>query len=161
MRSQLLLEILFAATALVLLGYGIYRTWLDQLRRPITLLLWAFLTAIFAGVIGSPPHPRAWWFALPAGVLAWEAVRGWTRAPRCHLRESGLAALAAALVTYVLTLFLPAWGPLALGGLSLAVALALVGLGLLIRSHRREPSPGRPGDGTHYERRGAPRSSSQ
>lgn len=161
MPIQLLLEILLTATALVLLGHGAYRTWLDQLRRPITLLLWAFLTAIFAGVIGSPPHPRAWCFALPAGILAWEARRGWIRAPRCHLREGGLAALAAALVTYSLTLFLPAWGSLALSGLSLAVALAFVGLALLVHSRRREPFPGRSADWTHYERRETPRNSSR
>jgi hypothetical protein len=158
MTVQHFVEATLATAALVLLGHGVYRTWLDQLRRPITLLLWAFLTAIFAGVIGSPPHPRAWWFALPAAVLVWEALRGWTRAPRCHFREGGLAALAAALVCYVLTLSLAAWGLFALGGLSLAIALALVGAGLLLRARHREPSPWRPDDWTHYERRATPRS---
>ena len=140
MAVQLLLELVLAGTALGLLAHGVYRTWLDPFRRPATLLLWAFLTAIFAGVIGSPPHPRPWWFVLPTALLLWEAVRGWKRAPRCHLREGGLGALAAALACYVLTLAVPTWGALALSGLSIAGALALVGVGLL-------PSRASPGAG--------------
>jgi len=153
----LLVEVGLALAALILLGHGVYHTWTDKLRRPITLALWAFLTAVFGGVIGSPPHPRTWWFALPALVLMWEVARGWTRSPASHLREGGIAALAAALVAYILTLALPAWGPLALGGLSLSAALALVGAGLLLRARRLEPVPWRGSDQTHYERRRAGR----
>jgi len=152
MTLQLLLEIVLAVTAVAFLARDSYRTWVDQLRRPVTLLLWAFLTAIFLGAIGSPPHPSPWWFALPAGVLAWEAWRGWRRAPRCHLREGGLGALAAALLLYVLSLAaVPAW--LAPVVLSLAAGLALIGAGLLMRSRRREPRPWRRDDQTHYDRR--------
>jgi len=157
MTAQLLIELALAGTALVLLGHGIHRTWRDPNRRPITLLMWVFLTAILAGVIGSPPHPRPWWFILPAAVLLWEARRGWLRAPRCHLREAGLGALAAALGVYVLTLALPTWGILALSGLSVASAMAVVGGGLLLCARVREPAPWRLTDWTHYERRQTPR----
>lgn len=150
---QLFLEVTLASVAIVLLGRGVYRTWLDQLRRPITLLVWAFLTAILAGAVGGPPHPSPWWFALPAGILIWETVRGWTRVPRCHLREAALGALAAALICYIITVALAPWGALAVGGLSLAVGLALVGAGLLLRARHREPFPWRPADWLHYERR--------
>ena len=40
-----------------------------------------------------------------------------------------------------------------------AVAAGLVAVFLLWRSHRREPSPSRTGDVSHYERRAAQRTS--
>lgn len=157
MTLQQFVEIVLAGVALVLFGRGACRTWFDRSRRPITLLLWAFLTAVLAGTVGGLPHPRPWLFVLPAAILGWEAYRGWARAPRCRLREAGLGWLAAALLAWVLTLSLAPWGPYALAGLSLASALALVGAGLLLQARRREPSPWRPSDWVHYERRATPR----
>jgi hypothetical protein len=149
---QLTLEIVLAATALALLTRGVHRVWLDQLRRPVTLLVWAFLTAILLGAIGGGQHPDPWWFVLPAAVLVWEAQRGWRQAPRCHLWEVGIGALSAALALYILSLgAAPAW--LAPTALSLAVGLALIGAGLLFRSRRREPTISRSDDWAHYERR--------
>jgi hypothetical protein len=157
MTAQLLIELALAGTALVLLTQGVYQTWRDPYRRPIALLLWAFLTAILAGVIGSPPHPYPWWFSLPAGILVWEARRGWLRAPRCHLREGGLGVLALALGVYVFTLAVPSWGVLALSGLAIATVVAVLGGLLLLLARLREPAPWRLTDWTHYERRQTPR----
>jgi hypothetical protein len=157
MPPQLLLEFLLATAALALLAHGAYRTWRDPYRRPITLLLWAFLTAILVGVVGNSPHPLPGWFALPAAILAWEAARGWTRAPRCHFREAGLGTLALSLAVYVGTLAVPSWGPLAASGLALAAGLAVLGSGLLLIAKLREPRPWRLADWTRYERRSAPR----
>lgn len=157
MRLQLLLEILLGSAALALLARSVYRTWIDQLRRPITLLLWAFLTAILAGTVAHRPHPNPAWLILPTAVLVWEVLRGWRRAPRCHLREGGHGALAASLVLYLVSLAFAARPLLALFPLALAVALALVAAGLLLRARHREPTPWRAADWHHYERRSAPR----
>ena len=161
MSAQLLLELLLAAAAFGLLLHGAYRTWRDPYRRPVALLLWAFLTAILAGIVGGTPHPLPWWLALPAAVLAWEAARGWKRAPRCHLREGGLGILALALLVYVATLAVPSWGRLAASGLALAGMLAALGGVLLLAARLREPAPWRLADWTHYERRGTGGSNQQ
>lgn len=152
MRLQAAIELALALGAVMLLARDLHRAWLDQLRRPITLLISALLAALLAGAFGGRPHPSPWWLMLPVAILAWEVLRGWRRVPRSHLREAGIGAFAVSLV-------LGAVG-LAAGAGSAAAALlagagcgAVVGAGLVWRARRQEPRPWRSGDTGHYERR--------
>ena len=78
-------ELILALGALLLLARDVCRAWLDDLRRPITLLLTALVGALLLGVFGGRPYPNPWWLMLPSSILAWEVARGWRRVPRCHL----------------------------------------------------------------------------
>jgi hypothetical protein len=156
MTLQSLVELVLALGAILLLARDTRRAWLDQLRRPISMLTASLIAALLVGAILKRPYPSPWWLVLPASVLAWEVARGWARAPRCHLWEAGLGAFA-------LSLFLAAMG-LGLAVASVAPALliaaggiAAVGAGLLWQSRRREPRPWRTDDVSHYERRFAQR----
>lgn len=149
-------ELILAFGAVLLLARDTRRAWLDRLRRPVTLMVAAMLAVLLVGALGGQPYPSPWWLVVPASVLAWEVARGWRRATRCHLWEAGVGAFSASLL-------LAAFG-LGLGSGSIAAALlaagagtAIVGAGLLWRSHRREPRPWRVGDTIHYERRLAQR----
>lgn len=156
MTLQTTVEVLLVAAALLLLGRDLRRAWRDELRRPISLLVAALVTALLIGALAGSPHPSPWWLALPAGVLAWEVARGWRKAPRCHLWEGGVAAFTASLLFAVVGLALHEErlvGTL----LGLAALAGTAGLGLLWRSRRREPRPWRLEDREHYERRGAQR----
>jgi len=101
---QTTVEVLLAVAALLLLGRDLRRAWRDELRRPISLLVAALVTALLIGTLAGSPHPSPWWLALPAGVLAWEVARGWRRAPRCHLWEAGVGTFTAGLLFAVLGL---------------------------------------------------------
>lgn len=154
MSLQSLVELVLAVGAVLLLARDLRRAWLDQLRRPVTLLMAALIAALLIGINGARPHPSPWWLLLPGVILLWELGRGWRRAPRCHLWEAGMGAFA-------LSLLLAGLG---LAGESVQAALvaasigsAAVGAGLLWRSYRREPRPWRAGDAGHYERRLTPR----
>jgi hypothetical protein len=110
----------------------------------------SLVVVALAGTFGSRRVPNAWWLLLPAGVLAWEAARGWRQLPRCRLREGGMAA-------WGVSLALAAAG-LSLGRfmvpLLLAAAVAFAaGVALHWRSRAREPRPWRAGDPERYERR--------
>lgn len=156
MTLQTAVEVLLAVAALLLLGRDLRRAWRDELRRPISLLVAALVTALLIGTLAGSPHPSPWWLALPAGVLAWELARGWRRAPRCHLWEAGVGAFTAALLFAVVGLAMQGQG-FAGTLLGLAAVAGMAGLGLLWRSRRREPRPWRVEDPDHYERRGAER----
>lgn len=145
-------ELVLAVGAAGVLIRDVGRSWRDRLRRPVTLLVPSLLSALLIGVAGGRAHPDPWWLLLPAGMLTWEVVRGWRRAPRCHLWEAGVGAFAASLLLSALALGLGngRTAPILLGA---AVGLAGVAVGLLWGSHRREPPPSRPGDVNHYERR--------
>src|SRR6185503_9545727 len=102
MTLQSVVELVLAVGAVLLLARDMRRAWLDQLRRPITLLVAASIAGLLLGAIVQPPYPSPWWLVLPGSVLAWEVGRGWRRAPRCHLWEAGVAAFAVSvLVTAV------------------------------------------------------------
>jgi hypothetical protein len=157
MTLQTMVELVLGVGAVLLLARDMRRAWLDQLRRPITLLMAASIAGLLLGAIVEAPYPSPWWLLLPGGVLAWEVARGWRRAPRCHLREAGVGAFALSLLLTAVAL-----GP---GVSSVAPVLLIagavttaMGTGLLWRSRRREPQPWRPDDVSHYERRFAQRS---
>jgi hypothetical protein len=156
MTLQAVVELVLAVGAVLLLARDMRRAWLDQLRRPITLLVAASIAGLLLGAIVQPPYPSPWWLILPGSVLAWEVGRGWRRAPRCHLWEAGVAAFAVSLLVTAVALGseVASVAPVLLiaGG-----ATAAVGVGLLRRSGRREPRPWRLDDVTHYERRFAQR----
>jgi hypothetical protein len=116
------------------------------------LLLASLMAALFIGINGGRAHPDPWWLLLPAGMLTWEVLRGWRRAPWCHLWEAGVGAFAASLLLAALGLGLGD-GSTATILLVVAVALGGMAVGLLWRSRRREPQPWRPDDVSHYERR--------
>jgi hypothetical protein len=156
MTLRAVTESILVLGAMLLLGRDMRRTWVDQLRRPITLLIGAVIAGLLIGTLGGRPHPSPWWLALPGSVLAWEVGRGWRRAPRCHLWEAGVGAFAASLVL----------AGVGLGGmdgsiptflLATSAVAAGVGVGLLWRSHWQEPRPWRLGDTSRYERRAAQR----
>jgi hypothetical protein len=156
MTLRAVTELILALGAVLLLARDMHRAWLDQLRRPVTLLVAALIAGLLIGTFGGQSHPSPWWLLLPGTVLAWEVGRGWRRAPGCHLWEGGVGAFGASLL-------LAAVG-LGLGGgsatatlLATAAGAAVVGVGLLWRSRRREPPPWRVGDTSHYERRMAQR----
>jgi hypothetical protein len=156
MTPQTGVEVFLALGALLLLGRDLRRAWRDELRRPISLLVAALVSALLIGALAGEPHPSPWLLVLPAGVLAWEVARGWRRTPRCHVWQAGVAA-------FTLALLFAAAG-LAMRGeganstlLAVAVVAGMLGLGLLWRSRRTEPRPWRTEDPDHYERRGAQR----
>ena len=156
MTLRAVTELVLAIGAVLLLGRDMRRTWVDQLRRPVTLLVAALIAGLLIGTVGGRTHPSPWWLVLPGSVLAWEVGRGWRRAPRCHLWEAGVGAFGASLL-------LAAVG---LGGRGASIHTALlttaamaagVGVGLVWRSRWQEPRPWRLGDASHYERRLAQR----
>jgi hypothetical protein len=148
-------EVTLVLGAALLLARDMRRAWLDQLRRPVTLLVAASVAALVWGAVGSSrPYPSPWWLVLPGSVLAWELARGWRRAPRCHLWEAGLGASGVGLGLAALGLGLGG-GRAAAGLIAMAAAAAGTGAGLLWRSYRREPRPWRANDHDHYERRWA------
>jgi hypothetical protein len=152
MTLQSATEVMLVVAALLLLARDLHRARLDRLRRPVTLVAAALIAALLVGTVGGRAYPSAWWLVLPAAVLVWEVHRGWRLTPRCHLWEAGVASFAASLLLAI--------GGLALGGgtaasllLIASVAACILGIGLLWRSHLREPRPWRAGDPSHYERR--------
>jgi hypothetical protein len=145
-------ELVLSAGAILLLARDLHRTWLDQLRRPITLLMAALMAALLVGATVVSSHPSPWWLLLPGVILLWEVGRGWRRAPRCHMWEAAVGAFAASLLLAGVGLG-GAAGSLQIALLAAAGAAAAVGAGLLWRSHRREPHPWRIDDAGHYERR--------
>lgn len=156
MAPQTGVEVFLAIGALLLLGRDLRRAWRDELRRPISLLVAALVSALLIGALAGEPFPSPWLLVLPAGVLAWEVARGWRKTPRCHVWEAGVAA-------FTLGLLFAAAG-LAMQGeganrtlLAVAVVAGMLGLGLLWHSRRTEPRPWRIEDPEHYERRGAQR----
>jgi hypothetical protein len=153
---QSVVELVLAVGAVLLLARDMRRAWLDQFRRPITLLMAALIAALLIGAIVEPPYPSPWWLVLPGSVLAWEVGRGWRRAPRCHLREAGVGAFALSLLLAAVGLGLEV-ASLAPVLLVAAGVTAAVGAGLLWRSSRWEPRPWRSDDVSHYERRFAQR----
>jgi hypothetical protein len=152
MTLQTGVELILAMGAAGLLVRDVRRAWRDRLRRPVTLLLASLMAALLIGISGGRAHPDPWWLLLPAGMLTWEVVRGWRRAPRCHLWEAGVGAFAASLLLTALGLGLDD-GSTATILLATAVGLGSVAVGFLWRSRRREPQPSRPDDVSHYERR--------
>jgi len=156
MTLQAVVELVLAVGAVLLLARDMRRARLDQLRRPITLLMAASIAGLLLGAVVEPSYPSPWWLVLPGSVLAWEVGRGWRRAPRCHLWEAGVGAFAVSLLLTAVALgsAVASVAPVLLmaGG-----ATAAVGVGLLWRSRRREPRPWRLDDVTHYERRFAQR----
>src|SRR6185295_16630801 len=75
MNLQSAVELILALGALSLLVRDLRRAWRDALRRPVTLFAAALFAILLIGSFGGRPHPHPWWLALPAAVLAWEAVR--------------------------------------------------------------------------------------
>ena len=98
MTPQSAVEVFLAVGALLLLGRDLRRAWRDELRRPISLLVAALVTALLIGTLAREAYPSPWWLLLPACVLAWEVARGWRQTPRCHVWEAGVAAFTAALL---------------------------------------------------------------
>jgi hypothetical protein len=156
MGLQSVVELVLGVGAVLLLARDLRRAWLDQLRRPITLLMAALIAALLVGATVGRPHPSPWWLVLPGSVLAWEVGRGWRRAPRCHLWETGVGSLAVSLLLAAVGMGL---APASVAPVLLVAAggTAAVGAGLLWRSRRREPRPWRIDDVSHYERRFAQR----
>jgi hypothetical protein len=142
--------LLLALAAALLLARDVRRAWRDPWRRPITLLAAALIALLLIGTLMERDHPHPGWLFLPAGVLLWEVLRGWRRAPRCHLWEGGIAALTASLVLAAIGLHAAGFAGLLLAAAGVA---AVMGLFLLWQSRRREPRPWRAGDRFHYERR--------
>jgi len=154
MTPQSAVEVFLAVAALLLLGRDLRRAWRDELRRPISLLVAALVTALLIGTLAREPYPSPWWLLLPAGILAWEVARGWRQTPRCRVWETGAAAFTAALLFAVAGLAMRAEGTRTTL-LALAAVAGMLGLGLLWRSRRTEPRPSRIEDPDHYERRRA------
>jgi len=156
MTPQSAVEVFLAVAALLLLGRDLRRAWRDELRRPISLLVAALVTALLIGTLAREPYPSPWWLLLPTGILAWEVARGWRQTPRCHVWEAGVAAFTAALLFAVAGFAMRGEGTTTTL-LALAAVGGMLGLGLLWRSRRSEPRPWRIEDPDHYERRGAQR----
>jgi hypothetical protein len=156
MTLRVVTEVILALGAVLLLGRDMRRAWLDQLRRPVTLLVAALIAGLLIGALGGRPHPSPWWLVLPGSVLAWEVGRGWRRAPRCHLWEAGVGAFGGSLLLAAVGLGVRG-GSITTALLATAAAAAGVGVGLLWRARRQEPHPWRVGDMSHYERRVAQR----
>ena len=152
MTAQSTIELVLALAAVLLLARDLHRTWLDQLRRPVTLLIAVLVTVLFVGTLGGRDHPSPWWLVVPGAILAWEVGRGWRRTPRCHLWEAGVGAFGASLLLAAVGLDVEE-GTLAAALLAACVAAGIVGVDLTWRSRRREPRPWRIDDGSHYERR--------
>lgn len=156
MTLQSSTELILALGAGLLLARDMRRAWLDQLRRPVTLLVTALVAVLLIAAFGGRSHPSPWWLMLPGSVLAWEVARGWRRAPRCHLWEAGVGAFGASLLLTAVG-FGVGGGSISAVLLTAAAGAAGVGTGLLWRSRRREPRPWRAGDPSHYERRATAR----
>ena len=156
MTLQSVIELVLALAAVLLLARDLHRAWRDRLRRPITLLIAALVAVLLVGVLGGRAQPSPWWLVLPGVILAWEVGRGWRRTPRCHLWEAGVGAFAASLALAVAGLGLGE-GNVANALLGASIAAAILGIGLLWQSHRREPRPWRLDDASHYERRSVER----
>jgi peptidoglycan/LPS O-acetylase OafA/YrhL len=156
MTPQSGVEVFLALAALLLLGRDLRRAWRDELRRPISLLVAALVTALLIGAFAGARHPSPWLLLLPTGVLAWEVARGWRQTPRCRVWEAGVAAFTAAMLFAVAGLAMRGEGTTTTL-LALAAVAGMLGLGLLWRSRRTEPRPSRIEDPDHYERRGAQR----
>jgi hypothetical protein len=156
MTPQSGVEVFLAVAAFLLLGRDLRRAWRDELRRPISLLVAALVTALLIGTLAREPYPSPWWLLLPTGVLAWEVARGWRQTPRCHVWEAGVAAFTAAMLFAVAGLATHGEGTTTTL-LALAAMGGMLGLGLLWRSRRTEPRPWRIDDPDHYERRRAQR----
>jgi hypothetical protein len=152
MTLQSTTELILALAAVLLLVRDVRRALLDQLRRPITLLIATLVAVLLIGSLGARAHPSPWWLALPTLILVWEVGRGWRRTPRCHLWEAGVAAFAASLLLAVVGLGLGD-GRAAMGILVASVASSILGVWLLWLSRRREPPPWRIDDPNRYERR--------
>jgi hypothetical protein len=152
MTLRSVVELALSVGAILLLARDLHRTWLDQLRRPITLLMATLMAALLIGATVVASHPSPWWLFLPGVVLLWEVGRGWRRAPRSHLWEAAVGGFAVSLLLAGVGLGAAA-GSLQIALLAAAGAAAAVGAGLLWRSHRREPHPWRSHDAGHYERR--------
>jgi hypothetical protein len=155
-KLRSVVELVLALGAILLLARDMHRAWLDQLRRPITLLMAAVVAILLVGATGGSSHPSPWWLVLPGVILLWEVGRGWRRAPRSHLWEAGVGAFAASLLLAGVGLGVAA-GTVQAVLLATAAGAAAIGAGLLWRSHRREPHPWRINDASHYERRLAQR----
>jgi len=153
-RWQWILGLVLAILAVALLARDLRRAGNDPFRRPVSLLMASLVVVILAGTHGGR-LPDPWWLVLPASVLAWEAARGWRTLPRCHLREGGMGAWAAGLALAAAGLGLKDGGAVPL--LAAAAIACVLGVFLMWRSRRREPSPFRPGDAERYERRTLPR----
>jgi len=156
MTLQDTIGLVLALAAVLLLARDLRRTWLDQLKRPSTLLMAALIAILLAGTLGDRAHPSPWWLVVPGVILFWEVRRGWRLTPRCHLWEEGVGAFAASLLLAAVGLALSGGG-VATALRAAAVAAGLIGIGLMWRSHRREPPPWRIDDRSHYERRSVQR----
>ena len=152
MTLQSMVESILAFSAILLLVRDVHRAWLDQLRRPMTLLAGALVGVLLVGTFGGRPHPNPWWLLLPGVILLWEIGRGWRLTPRCHLWEAAVGAFAASLLLAIVGLGLDG-GRIATALLAISIAASILGLGLLWQSRRWEPRPWRVGDVSHYERR--------
>jgi hypothetical protein len=152
LNLQIAVELILAAGAAVLLVRDLRRAWRDPLRRPVSLLMAAFMAALLIGVIIGGSHPSPWWLVVPGGILAWEVVRGWRLVPRCHLRETGIGLFAVGLLLAALSLG-KEQDSAATMLLAMAGAMGLAAVVLFVLSHRREPRPWRADDVSHYERR--------
>src|SRR5262245_17641234 len=104
MTPQSTIELFLALMAVLLLARDVRRAWLDQVRRPSTLLMATLVTVLLAGTLGGRAHPSPWWLIVPGVVLAWEVRRGWRQTPHCHLWEAGVGAFAASLLLAVVGL---------------------------------------------------------
>ena len=153
MPIKWVLGAILAAAALALFARDLRRALFDEQRRPVTLFVGAAIAVLMVATLGARRPPSAWWLAVPAALLAWEAVRAWRWTPRSRLWQAGMAAFGAALVLCAAAL--ASQGDALL--LSLAGGASAAGVGLLWASWRREPRPWRAGDPVHYERRAAPR----
>ena len=155
MEVQTLVEGVLAAAAILLLARDVHRAWRDSQRRPSTLLGAALVAVLLIGALGGREQPSPWWLMLPGAILAWEAVRGWRRTPRCHYWEGGIGAFAASLLLAVAGFAMEGGAATAL--FAAAIAASALGIGLLWHSYRREPRPWRANDPLHYERRASER----
>jgi peptidoglycan/LPS O-acetylase OafA/YrhL len=152
MTPQSVIEIVLAAAALLLLARDLRRAWRDPPRRPVTVLVAALVAVLLIGALGGRSYPNPWWLILPAGVLAWELVRGWRQARRSRLWEAGVGAFAAGLLLAVPGLDIEDGG-FGSSLLVLAACAGVLGAGLLWYSRRHEQQPWRDDDPAHYERR--------
>lgn len=155
MRWQWIVGIVLALAAVALLARDLRRAGNDPLRRPVTLFMASLVVVVLAGTFGARRLPNPWWLLLPAGVLAWEAARGWTQLPRCRLREGAMAAWALGLALAAVAL--ATGGAMVAPLLGAAAAAFAAGIFLLWRSRAREPRPWRSADRERYERREAQR----
>ena len=90
MTLQYTIGLALALAAVLLLARDLRRAWLDQLKRPSTLLMAALVAILLAGTLGGRAHPSPWWLVVPGVILVWEscAVGVWRRAATSGRRES-------------------------------------------------------------------------